>query len=114
MCLSTPFTTKPKKTAEEVARLAAGYPRYSKKSRLRKKFAKKHQEKYRACLLQALIIEGIRRPRGFICETCGRYNGFYQTMATNMFKIKPLPQGALPTYDRDFNVADIIVEEHKD
>lgn len=39
-----------------------------------------------------------------------RRNLNYHNLARNVLQIQPLPQGALPTYDRNIDVASIVVE----
>ena len=97
----------------EAARIAAGKPRHAKTFRLQKKFHKAWVEKHRVCLMGTMILGALGPPK-LRCLKCGRPTGFYQAMAHNMFKIEPMPQGAVPVYDRDVSVASILDDKDED
>lgn len=48
----------------------------------------------------------------YICEACGKTQGFYHAVARNMFPIEKLPDGACPIYMKDSD--DSEDEEGKD
>jgi len=89
---------KPVVTLEETAKLLAGNPKYSKKNRLKKKFAKQYDKKYRAMKIAACMMQLVQHPKGFVCGKCGMTQGYYQTMAQSMIKIESLPIGAKLIY----------------
>ena len=74
------YTVDTSKRALALAKKIAGNPRYSKRTRLKKKFEKKHKEKLGAVLTATMFME-TSFPNGFICEKCKRYRGFYNTIA---------------------------------
>jgi hypothetical protein len=55
------------------------------------------------------LVMGAARPMGYRCASCKRHVGFYQAIGRNCFKIEPLPPGALAIYDRDPDVAAIVI-----
>ncbi len=69
---------------------AAGRPRHSRKSRLRKKFHKQWLERNRAVVMTTLFVMPAMGPPKFRCEGCGRIDGFYQTMGRSMLTVEPL------------------------
>ena len=71
-------------------------PRYSRKKRLRKKFIKKWRIENIGDIT-LLMMNGMR-PHGFKCGKCQRREGFYDSIARNIIKLEPLPEGALPVY----------------
>ena len=72
---------------------ACGKPRYSKKKRYQKKFAKQWSNRNSATLILASVLP-LRHPMGFRCAKCGHTEGFYSMMAKFMFHIEPMTGSA--------------------
>ena len=36
-----------------------------------------------------------------VCESCGKSESFMRRIGRELIKVEPLPQGAMPLYDRD-------------
>lgn len=81
------------KRAEALAEQAVPRPRHRKK-RILKKRLKAWRAKVR---LVVAISRPMLRP-GYICGACGQRSGFYSAIGRNMFKVEPMPPGAVPVY----------------
>lgn len=92
---------------ESYAKLAAGNPPWHRKKRIRKKWARRHEATTLRTARFAGRVLGLGS-RSFLCGKCGRVESIYQAAARNMFKVEPLPPGALPIYDRNPDVAAIV------
>ena len=76
---------------EASARLkAVGQPRYSRRSRLRKKFHRLWLEKNQTVIMGSLLVMPIMGPPKFRCTGCGRVDGHYQTLGRSMLTVEPL------------------------
>lgn len=93
-CGENLYKMKSKYDSFDMAKMIAGNPRYSKKARLRKKFAKQYDIKFRKCYSMILMTSYLRQPLGYACIKCGKRYSFYNAIASNMIKIEPLPEGA--------------------
>jgi len=90
-------------------------PRSRRKSNrewsLKKRIAKKQKK---AWLRKVGLVAGIGVPligrNKLTCEKCGRIDGWYSAVARNIIQIEPLPQGALPVYDKNIDVADVLLK----
>lgn len=89
-------------------------PRRSRNRRIRKKQLKRWARTHGRLIMAMHIIRQTSRPMGYRCASCRRHVGFYHAIATNMIKVEPMPPGALPFYDRDIDVAGIVLETHLD
>lgn len=69
---------------------ALGNPRYSKKTRLKKKFLKQWEEKVWAAKFAISAAAIIIRP-GYTCNKCGKVETFYSALSQNIIKIEPEP-----------------------
>ena len=84
-------------------------PRRSRNRRIRKKQRLKWMRTTGRALLYIHMAMMALRPTGYRCASCKRHMGFYEAVGRNIFQIEPLPDGALPIYDRDPEVASIVV-----
>ena len=75
-------------------------PRTHRKKRINKKWRKRWQEENRSRILASTMIGLMQRP-SYRCSKCGRNEGFYSAMGRNLIQVQPLPDGALPVYDRE-------------
>jgi hypothetical protein len=73
-------------------------PRVSRNRRIARKQIKRWFEKTRPARMMNLML-GAMRPMGFRCASCKQITGFYAAIGRNLFKVEPMPQGALPTYN---------------
>lgn len=53
-------------------------------------------------------------PSGYVCRECGVFTGFHQAVIQNAFPIQQMPPGALPTYDKDPDIAAVVISTDKD
>ena len=63
----------------------------------KKRILKKRMKVWRLKVVVGLRMYGplmLRRP-GFICGACGERLGWYQAIVRNMFRVEPLPPGAV-------------------
>ena len=79
---------------------AVGKQRYASTKRLQKKHHKQWVEKHHQTLMMGLIVGAIGPPQ-FRCKSCRRIIGFYETVARNIFRVEPLPPGALPIFTKE-------------
>lgn len=77
-----------------------GLPPRHRKKRLRKKLQRKWEEKHAGVIFMNAAVSLIQKP-SYSCTQCGKVQGFYQTMARNMFTVEPLPECAIPFYLND-------------
>jgi len=85
-------------------------PRRSRNRRIRKKQFKKWARTTGRALLYIHMAITAMRPMSYRCTSCKRHVGFYQAVAQNIFRVEPMPMGALPIYDRDPDVVAAIVD----
>jgi len=91
-------------------------PRH-KKRRIQKKLRKRYDVEYnRKVALTAMIgVPLMRGPIGsYRCTKCGNAEGGYGFIARQIFKVEPMPQGALPYYSRDPEVAETVTRDVSD
>jgi len=74
-------------------------PRHRKK-RINKKWRKRWEKENAAKFLAASMLGLMRRPV-YRCTKCGRNEGFYSAVGRNLIQVEPLPEGALPLYDKE-------------
>lgn len=73
-----------------------------------RRLAADHAMKRRVARLAVGLLQvGTRRP--YVCGRCNRAEGFYSAIGRNMFKVQPMPPGAMPIYDRDPDTAAIVL-----
>ena len=88
---------------------AVGAPPKHRKRRIQKKWEKQYREKCRPFILMHAAWNATVKPV-FVCTKCGARQGYYRAIANNLFKVEPMPPGALPIYDKDPGVAQIVAE----
>lgn len=78
-------------------------PPYHRKARVRKKWAKKfaRERQWRVATITTFMVPLRRGAGSFQCPSCGSRMGGYQALARALIQVEPMPQGALPCYDRD-------------
>lgn len=94
---------------EVVLRGAVGAPPKHRKKRIQKKWMRQYKEKCRPLILAHAAMNAAGKPI-FVCAKCGARQSFNMAVARNIFKVEPLPPGALPLYDKDPDVAQIVTE----
>lgn len=93
----------------EVIESAIGPRPYHKKKRIRKKWLKRWTREFVVVAPMALNML-VQTSRALSCTRCHQVVGLYQAIARNTIVVEPMPQGALPVYDKDLEVARIVTE----
>jgi len=75
-------------------------PPHHRKKRIRKKWRQCWEKRHRQLVGVGTMIGLMQRPT-YLCEKCGRRDGFYSAAARNIFTVEPLPEGARPIWDRE-------------
>lgn len=102
--LQTDYAGAQRAISEAMIRIAGPLLRHRKR-RILKKWLKRWEAKARL----ALLVPPLARPN-FVCEKCKKRDGFYSAIGRNLFPVEPMPPGALPVYDRDLGVSELVTE----
>jgi len=83
-------------------------PRPHRQKRIRKKWRKRWEREHGSMVSLSAALSAARGP-SYLCDVCGRTEGFYAAVGRNLISVQPMPPAAVLTFDRD-EVSTVILD----